>query len=633
MSQGSTFAVELEKKTETDVFLKANIPSMPEEHHKKSKGNGYSKGSPLYGKQQQRGQVSPSNATQQQPQPKVEAELPESPQDIGDVHDLAAAPVSMTMRCVINLCVQYFILHAIFAIVHFFQLFSSDNRENKRPSKLLQTLDACQSTVNFAPMLCVLFLVVRLRALQLTQGQTERYGLPQDWCRLAMLVCTSAVFWQLILLLITSCCTGQAPSTDADGNLDAPRGGNRWCIYAVQFFRFLFMFCLYGGFTVVCIALIIMEAPKEIYPDGAPPVSVTAQCVITLSVQYFFVYLVLAFLRTYNQVKGFSRTKASDLFQVAAYTVNFAPMLCILFVLARMRALQFDPEWGRPQLWAEVCFWACTIAMNLQTFFVLIVPTLLGGQASPGTSEGDVRFKFNSSFLKNMFFTIRCILFLCLYGGFVAILISVCLIERTHSVDYVPPLSPAMQCVMILCVLFFGTYLFLSIANLVSDLTMKDDARSPSVVVLMLESARGAVNLCPMLCVLFLGIRVRAMQITNNQGCPQGWAQDCMYACVFATFAQLLVQLVAPLFSGAAVSTSNASLALRPKDTTLAKVFEGLVLICMGITYCAAIGIMVAVFTMTVETANGRGSKFPVTDNVDRQAVDTKLALSQFTRF
>jgi len=635
-------AVYPEKKADAEMFLKADIPTMPEQHHQKSRGNGYSKGSPLYEKQQERGQVSSPKAIQQQPAPKVQLDLPESAEDfdhkgvpqVHDLHDPAVTPVSTTMRCVINLCLQYFIVYAIFSLVRFCLLFSSDVRENEGPSKLLQTLDACLSTVNFAPMLCVLFLATRLRAIQLTQGQTERYGLPQDWCRLAMVVCTSAVFWQLILLLITSCCTGQAPSTDHDGNLDAPSGGSRCCMYTVQFFRYLLMFCLYGGFTVVCIALIVMTAPTEIFPDGAPPVSVTAQCVITLSVQYFFVYLILALLRTYNQIKGLSRTKASDLFQVAAYTVNFAPMLCILFVLARMRALQLDPEWGKPQLWAEVCIWACTAAMNLQTFLVLIVPTLLGGQASPGTSEGDIRFNFQSSLLKNIFFMFRCILFLCLYGGFVAILISVCLIEHPHGSDYVPPLSPAMQCVMILCIYYFGVYFFLSLANMASGFKSPDDAPQPqsSIVVLMLESARGAVSLSPMLCVLFLGIRMRAMQITSNQGCPQGWAQDCMYACVFATFAQLLVQLVAPLFSGATVPVSNTSITPRPKGNTLSRVFDGLALICMAIIYCSAIGVMVAVFTMTVETANGRGSKIPVSDNVDRQGVDTNLALAQFSR-
>lgn len=620
-------------------FLSAHIPTMPEQHHSKAKGNGYNEGSPLYGKQQRGGQVSKPDAIQaQSSDPAGGVELPEAPQDVdhSDVpqvhhmYDPAKSPVSMTMRCIINLCIQYFILYAIFALVRFYQLLSSNDRETERSSRLLQTLDACQTTVNFAPMLCVLFLAVRLRAIQLTQGQTERYGLPQDWCQVGMAICTAAVFWQLILLLVTSCCTGQAPSTDYDGNLEHPRGGNKCCVYTVQFFRFLLMFCLYGGFTVVCLGLIFMRSPKEVYPDGAPPVSVTAQCVITLSVQYFFVYLILALLRTYNQIKGFSRTKASDLFQVAAYTVNFAPMLCILFVLARMRALQLDPETGKPQLWAEVCFWICTGSMNLQTFFVLVVPTLLGGQASPGTSEGDISFKFNSNLLKSMFFFIRCILFLCLYGGFAAILVSVCFIEHTHGSDYVPPISPAMQCVMIMCVMFFGVYFFLSMANIASGFKSSEEAPRPqSTLILVFESARGAVVLCPMLCVLFLGIRMRAMQITSNQGTPQGWAQDCMYACVYATLLQLLLSLVSPLFSGASAPASNMSLAPRPKGNTLSLVFEGLVLICMGIVYASVVGVMVAVFTMTAENANGRGSNIPVTANVDRNHVDTDLALAQ----
>ena len=32
----------------------------------------------------------------------------------------------------------------------------------------------------------------------------------------------------------------------------------------------------------------------------------------------------------------------------------------------------------------------------------------------------------------------------------------------------------------------------------------------------------------PMLCVLFIATRMRALQISKNKGAPQGWAQDGM---------------------------------------------------------------------------------------------------------
>ena len=44
-------------------------------------------------------------------------------------------------------------------------------------------------------------------------------------------------------------------------------------------------------------------------------------------------------------------------------TVNMAPMLCILFVGARLRALELDPHKGSPQKWAQQCMFLCTWVM------------------------------------------------------------------------------------------------------------------------------------------------------------------------------------------------------------------------------------------------------------------------------
>ena len=42
---------------------------------------------------------------------------------------------------------------------------------------------------------------------------------------------------------------------------------------------------------------------------------------------------------------------------------GMAPMLCALFLAARMRALQMDPLHGHPQKWAQNCFYACSVAL------------------------------------------------------------------------------------------------------------------------------------------------------------------------------------------------------------------------------------------------------------------------------
>merc|ERR1719378_855400 len=84
--------------------------------------------------------------------------------------------------------------------------------------KIIET--AC-TTVTFAPMLSVLFLGTRMRAIQLTQGETEKYKLPQPWVQSAMFICTYAVLLQVVLVLLVPIFTGEMNVTcDADGNLD-----------------------------------------------------------------------------------------------------------------------------------------------------------------------------------------------------------------------------------------------------------------------------------------------------------------------------------------------------------------------------------------------------------------------------
>merc|ERR1719146_331232 len=153
---------------------------------------------------------------------------------------------------------------------------------------------------------------------------------------------------------------------------------------------------LYGGFTTVCIGAYAMEAPAEVWGDDkAPPVSPAVACTMNLAMQYFGVYLAIQVVQTYAQFNGASMEtrKLSAILQLAANTVNFAPMLCILFIGARMRALQIDPKFGNPQLWAQRCFYLCAYSVLVQLLLVFLVPYLLGGRSVTGEAEGDISFE------------------------------------------------------------------------------------------------------------------------------------------------------------------------------------------------------------------------------------------------
>merc|ERR1719261_1008380 len=85
-------------------------------------------------------------------------------------------------------------------------------------------------------------------------------------------------------------------------------------------------------------------------------------------------------------MKGFAKLEAA--FKLGTSSVNLAPMLAILFISARMRALQIDPKHGNPQRWAQRCFFSCTVGVVLMTFIAVVVPLIdKNAVVKPGKTE------------------------------------------------------------------------------------------------------------------------------------------------------------------------------------------------------------------------------------------------------
>merc|ERR1719446_5515 len=136
------------------------------------------------------------------------------------------------------------------------------------------------------------------------------------------------------------------------------------------------------------------------------------------------------------------------------------------------------------------------------------------------------------------------------------------------------------------------------------------------------DAARGTVMFCPMLCILFVGLRMRALQITGGVGAPQGWAQDCMYAATWSVLLQLLLCLMLPCVTGKEVGTDeDGNVGLKTQSTNGAGFYllEGFRYLCMLSMYGGACGVCAAVFIMTPATANGRDRPINVPTPVNIQ--------------
>merc|ERR1712139_682650 len=98
---------------------------------------------------------------------------------------------------------------------------------------------------------------------------------------------------------------------------------------------------------------------------------------------FFLIYFIVAVTRTLFELMP-SMRESSMLLKLEAsagaakMTVNLAPMLAILLIGARIRALQIDPKNGNPQQWAQKCFYMCTFSILVQAGLALILPIAAG---------------------------------------------------------------------------------------------------------------------------------------------------------------------------------------------------------------------------------------------------------------
>merc|ERR1719262_424700 len=445
------------------------------------------------------------------------------------------------MQCVVSLTIQYFLVFTALALgrtaADVFKL-KYDNLP------VMDILKVAAMTVSYAPMLAILFLACRMRVTWLTQGK----GNPPEYVQAAMYCATYAVLMMTLCVCVIPIFTGKVMKVDLKtGDIDKEeKPFENWIVAGVfTALKFLIMLGLYIGALVVVYGIINFEPPKGIWPgDKIPPVSPAVQCVMILSCQYFLVYggiqVCKSVIEFAGNLFGYVHTLQEAL-NTATLSINFAPMLAVLFIGARMRALQMDPVNGKPQTWAQNCFFMCTYALALQTTLCVVIPVVLGGKAKKGKVEGEMEYEVNNTALATVLTIVRFGITFCIYVGFACVIYSVFTIEHPQGPQYTPPISVTMKCVINLTVQFFTVYLLLWVAQTAKDFL---GMALPRVSQLM-ENAKCTIQFCPMLAILFVGTRMRALMITNNKGAPQGWVQDGMYMATWAVLIQFLMVVIA----------------------------------------------------------------------------------------
>merc|ERR1719326_2179704 len=261
---------------------------------------------------------------------------------------------------------------------------------------------------------------------------------------------------------------------------------------------------IYGTYTYV--------PPAGSWPgDTIPPVSPAVGCTMILASMYFIVYAGIQFGKTFQSFSGIDSSKLTGALQGAICTMFFAPMAAVLFIGARMRALQMDHIGGAPQKWAQNCFYMITYAILMQCILAVAVPLVVGGSVKKGDKgEGDVEYEVNNKMLGTGLTVARYIVMFSVYLGIAAVIWSVFTIQHPKGAQYTPPISVTMQCVINLTVQFFTVFTMIWICITVKEVT----GWEWHFISNAMENAKGTIAFCPMLAILFVGTRMRALQLT-----------------------------------------------------------------------------------------------------------------------
>merc|ERR1719440_2289040 len=372
--------------------------------------------------------------------------------------------------------------------------------------------------------------------------------------------------------------------------------------------KYLIMLGLYVGALVVVYGIITFEPPKGTWPgDKVPPVSPAVQCTMILAAQFFLVYGGIQVCRSVSEWLSFKLPVLEKALDGATNSMFFAPMLAVLFIGARMRALQMDPVNGAPQKWAQNCFFMCTYALALQTCLCIAIPLVLNGKVEKGELEGDMKYTVEgtNAAIGGVLTVVRFLIMIGIYIGFSCVIYSVLTIEHPAGPQYTPPISVTMKCVINLTVQFFFVYFMLWVCNTVREFLGFADNWMIKLLSDTMDSAKGTINYCPMLAILFVGTRMRALMITNNKGAPQGWVQDGMYMATWAVLIQFLMVLgvaAAMAFEGATskVETDkDGTVTWQPTNKIANYIMQALKWITFIFLYGGVIAVIVGVYTMT----------------------------------
>jgi len=225
------------------------------------------------------------------------------------------------------------------------------------------------------------------------------------------------------MAIIVPCLLGGVSKTNPTTKEVTFEVSNQMLGYVMLALRFLCMLGFYAGVAGVIYSIFSFQAP-----NGNPtlPVSQTVHCVVTLAIQFFFIYAALIVCLTVSEVSEgqipLETYRFYSAIEAAKSTIPFAPMLAILFVTTRMYALLITDNKGAPQGWVQDAMYMSTWSLLISFITCLVAGMLMDNVETD--EDGRVINKFEHGYIDIGMNVLRYLMMLLLYGGIITVIVG-----------------------------------------------------------------------------------------------------------------------------------------------------------------------------------------------------------------
>lgn len=452
-------------------------------------------------------------------------------------HATSTTPVSTTLQCVSVVAALYFSAYLAVMLTRWFKLVCNRWEFHKCANGFVIIENGLKCAVEqliFFPMGCILFLAVRLNALN-----SNKLGNPPLWVQWCMYITMVFMLLQFLCGLVRGI---------TEGVEDSPTvRRNSGCICLTS----SILVSLYIGVTVLLVSVLIHANGKQ----------VTMGSIVALTVMYFGTHIILnAIERAWAATEGppdehdqdTDRGSSGDdqdhedvdgrrksQLQHTRDTLSLIPMVCVVMLAARMCA---DEKNTDPSQVTLTCMQFVAFAMFMQVAVVLLQLVMPSHWCWTVPSAG-----------------VEYASIITVYVGIVLILVEIgknfpAVVDGRLLPDYGGSSIPvSLQCVAVLCTLFFGIYLTILVARSVlyvaNSMREKKDRQeySGSRLEKVLEAVTNAVLFVPMLSLLMIALRLRALTVGRSDA--PIWAQHAMAGAVISCILVVLLGILAVMLS------------------------------------------------------------------------------------